>query len=730
MQPLTIAPYKTGLVTSISPWLLPPDGFQELINAHVRNGRIEKRLGYRLIGYNAHHPTTFTANGDSISAITKASPAAVTTSAAHNFSTGNQVVIIGSGMPEVQNQRFTITVTGATTFTLDGIDSTTYTTYTSGSKVYLSPSVRIMGLTTYTTSTNQEVMVGWDTKKMWLWDYTPEGFTPLDDHATAPTNYLDGGEFDYISYVQWANYNAGNIMYFTNGLVQSGSTVNGLMTYNPAASPVIARIAPVITSTNEVYGCKGVCVFRQRLLLFATHEGANAGATTFYPQRVRWCRVQDPRISGDQWREDIRGNGGFADASTQDQYISHQALKDNVIVYFTNSIWMLSYQADPIEPFRWKKLVDFVSNKALGAGVGYDQYAIHIGNKGIYATDGNKSERIDDQIEEYIATEVSKSYFKKVYGHRDYVNNCAIFLYPEGAATECNAALVRDDQTGAFSTFNISLNVLGDGASPNGSDLTMEDFPDSEAANPWSLPLTALDAEELTWFDLIMDPSEETLIGGTITGQVMQLNFGYDDDESPINFEATTGNLNPFRDQGMEAHLGYIDLMCDSDQNTELQVAIYRDNTLVTSDVPYMTKTINLLPNLGEVAEINGITIKSPATDGVIVTAGGHGLNDGDTIYIYKVEGMVNINDTQFTVTNATLNTFDIEVDATDFETYTGGGIICLKEYYQNIVNKRIYVGCTSPSHTIKLGVTGQGNDGFKLHAMTPYFKPVKGRLL
>ena len=508
---------------------MPPDGFQILVNGDIHNGAIEKRYGYRLIGYNAHHPTTLTANGDVISSITKANPPVVTTSAAHNLTTGNQVVIIGGDMPEVQNKRFTITVTGATTFTLDSTNSTNYTTYTTGGKVFLSPSLRVMGLTTFTTSSNQEVMVGWDTKRMWLWDYTPEGFTALDNSASTPSDYLSGGEFDYISYVQWANYNAGNILYFTNGLVESGSTVNGLLTYNPSASPVIARINPPITSTNEVYGCKGVCVFRQRLLLFATYEGANAGATTFYPQRVRWCRVQDPRVSGDQWREDIRGNGGFADASTQDQYISHQALKDNVIVYFTNSIWMLSYQADPIEPFRWKKLVDFVSNKALGAGVGYDQYAIHIGNKGIYATDGNKSERIDDQIEDYIATNVSKTYFRKVYGHRDYIYNRSIFLYPKGASTENNAALVRDDQSGGFSEYNISLNVLGDGASPNGSDLTMEDFPTSAEANPWSLPLTALVAEELTWWDLILDPSEETLIGGTITGEVMELNFGFDD---------------------------------------------------------------------------------------------------------------------------------------------------------------------------------------------------------
>ena len=135
---------------------MPPDGFQILVNGDIHNGAIEKRYGYRLIGYNAHHPTTLTANGDVISSITKANPPVVTTSAAHNLTTGNQVVIIGGDMPEVQNKRFTITVTGATTFTLDSTNSTNYTTYTTGGKVFLSPSLRVMGLTTFTTSSNHD----------------------------------------------------------------------------------------------------------------------------------------------------------------------------------------------------------------------------------------------------------------------------------------------------------------------------------------------------------------------------------------------------------------------------------------------------------------------------------------------------------------------------------------------------------------------------------------------
>lgn len=71
--------------------------------------------------------------------ISNASPAVVTTAAAHGFSTGDEVYISGvEGMPEVNGRSFKITDLSSTTFSLqdmDGttdIDSNTYGTYSSG----------------------------------------------------------------------------------------------------------------------------------------------------------------------------------------------------------------------------------------------------------------------------------------------------------------------------------------------------------------------------------------------------------------------------------------------------------------------------------------------------------------------------------------------------------------------------------------------------------------------
>lgn len=68
-----------------------------------------------------------------IQSITQSNPCEITTSENNGFSNGQQVSLIGiAGMTELNGTQAFITVTGDTTFTLNGIDSTAYTPYTSG----------------------------------------------------------------------------------------------------------------------------------------------------------------------------------------------------------------------------------------------------------------------------------------------------------------------------------------------------------------------------------------------------------------------------------------------------------------------------------------------------------------------------------------------------------------------------------------------------------------------
>lgn len=69
-----------------------------------------------------------------ISAITKANPAKVTV-AANIYATGDEVMIVGGDMVELNNRVFRVTFVDGTHFTLNDVDSTSYTTYTAGANV-------------------------------------------------------------------------------------------------------------------------------------------------------------------------------------------------------------------------------------------------------------------------------------------------------------------------------------------------------------------------------------------------------------------------------------------------------------------------------------------------------------------------------------------------------------------------------------------------------------------
>lgn len=69
-----------------------------------------------------------------IVAITKANPGVVTTKAAHKLATGQSVRLPGVGGMTELTARYTVTVLTSTTFSI-GVNTTAYTTYTSGGTV-------------------------------------------------------------------------------------------------------------------------------------------------------------------------------------------------------------------------------------------------------------------------------------------------------------------------------------------------------------------------------------------------------------------------------------------------------------------------------------------------------------------------------------------------------------------------------------------------------------------
>lgn len=70
-----------------------------------------------------------------------------------------------------------------------------------------------------------------------------------------------------------------------------------------------------------------------------------------------------------------------------------------------------------------------------------------------------------------------------------------------------------------------------------------------------------------------------------------------------------------------------------------------------------------------------GIARKCLVSDcSVVVTAVGHGLSDGDYVYISNAQGMTQINDAGYQVANVTAATYSIGVNGASWGVYTSGG--------------------------------------------------------
>lgn len=134
---------------------------------------------------------------------------------------------------------------------------------------------------------------------------------------------------------------------------------------------------------------------------------------------------------------------------------------------------------------------------------------------------------------------------------------------------------------------------------------------------------------------------------------------------------------------------------------TDGYLRFYKDEAIITED---------------EVA-LTAITQANPG----VVTSVGHGLSDGDEVFIFEVAGMTQVNGKSYIVTNSTANTFELydvdgnPVNTTGFGAYTSGGVF-----------QRIYE-IESPyreEHNLfELDLTQNADVAYIVH---PYYEPRK----
>ena len=800
-RPYLIAPFQTGLDSDVEPWMAPMDAFTDIVNGHIHHGYVEKRAGYRFLAEMVH--------GREITAATAANPAVFTVGSATGLSDGDIVTLqylAGGTWANLNEAKYTIDNLSGTTFEL--IDSSGTTVDGSGLGTYTANSGRlgtfegeeIMGISQYISSSNARETLISDTERVGIYNSSTNLIDPLDLYdigGTLRTNndVWSSSTSDFIVAANWQHAGSVNRVYLTNGKAYVSGTpgTDGIVYYDATerGSPATANVVqfqPSLNSTDDLYGAKLIFSIRQRLVVLYTYE-YNGTITNTFPQRARWCAAQDPS----NWDDSVAGGGGFVDAPTGEQIISAQQIQDVIIVHFTNSVWTLRPIPDPALPLRWDKINSFRACDGKMSTVGYDRYSIALGIRGITATDGVETIRIDQRIQDFVSDEINDQEFDKVFGERSYSNQRMWILYPDTESENSNAALIYDDDSKAFTKYEIDMNVLGYGT--NSTDYAAQDF---IAAN--DLDKCAIDFDNETSQSFFWSANSELFLGGNREGKVFVMETESTDDGSAIEFSLSSAGWNPFNQQGIEAQFGYIDFFVETDQRTTMNVEFFKDN----NETPYVTQEIDFLPNLNFISSISNIVINSDPTTGFVVISTDHGLSEGDQVYFYGVEnalffndmlwtvgatvtkntfsvdtditsngsaitaitkanpgvvtsashgfsngdqiyivdvsGMIEVNDNVFTVANATDNTFELSgVDTSGYTAYTSGGYafykyldggnITKREFYRTKCWKRAYAGGIGYQHRIALQSTG-GDQPIRIEAFKPWFKPVGRRTL
>ena len=712
-QKFLIAPYKTGLELDMEPWLAPAEAFTTLENVHLHHGFIEKRSGM-------DNFAEFTAYFTAVSDVSAATPAVATVTDTTGLTSGDKVMFLSvGGVTNINGVELYVDVTSGTTVDLyEDEDLTTpfvaTGAYTSGGYLNIFPGTRIMGIAERLDSNSVKQSVIWNTTRAAVYDTTIENYVPIDtaDIFTASET----------NYVWWANWSyavtsasaVNNRLYFTNGLPAAGS-LNGLRYWDNTGGPPTTTTLTAfdINGANTILGCKLCFVFNQRLLLLYTYEGANT-----YPQRMRWCQLQNPDAA-ESWYDNTPGKGGFADAATGDQILSARQLQDVIIVCFTNSYWIISKTSDPAQPFRWQRINDFRAIYSRNATFGFDRYIEVIGNRGLMGVDPVEARRMDEKINDFIRSYVDEDAASRVYMERDYVNQRTWILYVSSSESseETTHALIRDTESGAFSTYTVDLpgitdngiNVLGH-FTPS-QDKNLQDFEEQ----------TLQDFGDSGLQDFYWSAASDSLIGGDRQGYLYNIGVGGNDEGQSILVDILSANWNPFKDQGIQCRFNYLDILVESSQTTVFTVEFYKDD----GEAPYLSQVVDCLPDMGFITQVIEVFPENPLR----VNAPDHGLSTGDVIYLQGVQGPLNVNNTPYSITVLNDNFFTCDVDGTGNDPYESGGMVTLNPFQAKKTWKRVYPESSGHFHRIR--ITNEGiNSPLIIHAFMLDMSPIGTRMI
>jgi hypothetical protein len=463
-----IAPINEGLETDLRPFLVPDDAWTELNNAYLFRGRLRKRFGSAYSGATALNsqlrlPLGATAGGILNSGLVTDPVTHVATffdavypdqfTKGQIFSAGNIILTVFDGTPGVHLMNSTDPAVVADFDTATGNYNLNFGGAFPVTQVYFYPSAPVMGLTQFSTgSINNEPAYAFDPYFAYAYNGSWEWIGP---QAGAQWH---GDDTNFFWCTNWVGLAANNRALFVsnfqvddpNGAIVA--TDDPLRYYDGALwhdfYPAFQPSGGLHAASPYVATARIILPFKDRLLLLNTIETNVAQtAQTAHPNRVRFChngsplannawyepnqRDSDPVVLPDVIANHLSDGGGWIDATTDEEIVSAEFIKDRLIVYFERSTWELVYTGNQVQPFVWQKINTELGSQATFSTVPFDKVVLTIGNTGIHACNGANVERIDNKIPDEIFKIKDKlDGVARIAGIRDYFTEMVYWAFP------------------------------------------------------------------------------------------------------------------------------------------------------------------------------------------------------------------------------------------------------------------------------------------------------------
>lgn len=613
----------------------------------------------------------------SINAITQANPGAVTTTAAHNLITGDRIFIYGVvGMNEVNNLEYTITVTGATTFTI-GVDTSGFTAYTSGGTVeliYSGTQFNFWSWVNYKDANNNPRLI----------------FTNNKDEVQYYAPHLTPAIGDYVNYPT-----AAAPEFFMNS----------------DASPPVAITTFTALLTFE---------FKDRLLFLRTTENG-----TIKPQRIR---ISGTGASSDDFRTSATG-AGFIDIPDGTWIQGAAFNRDDLIIFTESSTWVLKFTGNDTKPFVLNKIDESRGSQAPFATITYLNRTSAASPRGLIVSDGYRVERSDSNLPDFSYNEIDPEFFELCFTGIVDEDRDHWFLYPPvnqpSNDTKSTRVLNTNYEEDNYSIYRLPLSCMG--TALNGFDVTWDDL---DIYPNWD----SFAAAYGDWNSFAYSSGAPFAVGGGHKGEVFRLNINdLEDNEQKIRnitiidantLEVTTDwnnyslNLDDPTKAADTIYFTAVEGMVEVNgkqytidsitNNYTFRVTVpstvgftaYTGGGVSSRVIPFsaLFKKFNPFVNLDQKVRcgwiyfyvstsgtnltrnvaMSGATQANPC---VITTSVEHNFQTGDQISFISVGGMTQLNGASYFITVLSSTTFSLNgVNSTGFGAYTSGGYAVVAE--------------------------------------------------